>query len=276
MTTGGVIAMVEMTTGRASEGGHWYTRDGECCYDIRGANGKMRPVTLRDARKLNLLPGVSSILRMEHKEALQVWLLDQAYMAALTLPQIPGETLSAFKERCKVDAAAQADKARDRGTWLHAALQGYFEGRPVADQDLPYVMPVVGWLGERFGFNHRWLAESSFGCELGYGGKADLRSAQVPIVIDFKFKDIEADHEKQLAYSDHAMQLWAYDYGFGYGGTATKLNLFISSTVPSVIFPHEWGADSANEFEAFKCLLRLWQLRKNYTSAWSHEQEQAA
>lgn len=260
---------VELKTGRASEGGHWYTRSGECCYEIRGANGKMRDVTLRDARKLGLLPGVSSILKMEHKDALQRWLIDQAYMAALTLPQIPGETLDAFKERCKIDAAAQADKARDRGTWLHAALQGYFEGAPIQAQDLPYVMPVVGWLGERFGSTHRWLPETSFASPFGYGGKVDLRSGQVPIVIDFKFKDIEADHKKQLAYSDHAMQLWAYDHGFGYEGQAIKLNLFISSTVPGVIIPHEWTADSAHEFEAFTCLLRLWQIRKSYDSSFS-------
>lgn len=267
--------MNEPTTGRPSESGHWYKRTGEACYEILGANGKIRDVNLRDARKLGLLPGVSSILRMEHKDALQRWLIDQAYMAALTLPQITGETLDAFKERCKVDAAAQADKARDRGTWLHAALQGYFEGQTVPAQDAPFVMPVVGWLGERFGFTHRWLAETSFGSELGYGGKADLRSAQIPVVIDFKFKDIEADHEKQLAYSEHAMQLWAYDHGFGYRGQAIKLNLFISSAVPGVIIPQEWKADSAHEFEAFKCLLRLWQLRKSYDSSWSHEQAAA-
>lgn len=265
------IIASDLTTGRASEGGHWYTRSGECCYQIKGANGNMRDVTLRDARKLGLLPGVSSILKMEHKDALQRWLVDQAYMAALTLPPIPGETLDQFKARCKVDAAAQADKARDRGTQLHAALQGHFEGAPLNAEDAPFVIPVVDWLAERFGRNHLWIAESSFGCELGYGGKADLRSAQVPIVIDFKFKDIDKDHDKQLAYSEHGMQLWAYDHGFGYGGKAIKLNLFISSTAPGVIFPHEWGPETANEFEAFKCLLRLWQIRKGYDSSFSRE-----
>lgn len=264
--------MSDLTTGRASESSHWYTRAGECCYEIRGANGKMRDVTLRDARKLGLVPGVSSILRMEHKDALQRWLIDQAYMAALTLPQVPGETLDAFKERCKIDAAAQAEKARDRGTWLHASLQGYFENQPMNSDDVPFVMPVVKWLGERFGANHVWRSETSFASPLGYGGKCDLRSGQIPIVIDFKFKDMAADHEKQLAYSEHAMQLWAYDHGFGYGGKAIKLNLFISSTVPGVIFPHEWGPESAHEFDAFLCLLKLWQIRKQYQSAWSDEQ----
>lgn len=263
--------MNDLQTGRASEAGHWYTRTGECCYEIRGANGNMRSVTLRDARKLGLVPGVSSILRMEHKDALQRWLIDQAYMAALTLPPIPGESLDAFKERCKIDAAAQADKARDRGTELHAALQGYFEGATIAWENAPFVMPVIEFLSQRFGRDHAWLAENSFASPLGYGGKADLRSAQAPIVIDFKFKDIDAGHDKQLAYSDHAMQLWAYDHGFGYGGKAIKLNLFISSTVPGVIIPHEWGVDSAQEFEAFKCLLRLWQLRKNYDSSFALE-----
>jgi hypothetical protein len=57
--------MSDLVTGRGSEGGHWYTRTGECCYEIKGANGKMRSVTLRDARKLGLVPGFSAISKME-------------------------------------------------------------------------------------------------------------------------------------------------------------------------------------------------------------------
>ena len=48
----------------AAESGHWYQADGTPAYEIVGANGKMRPTTLRDARKLNLYPSVTTIIRL--------------------------------------------------------------------------------------------------------------------------------------------------------------------------------------------------------------------
>src|SRR5690606_19485277 len=103
-----ITSTPEISTGRASEGGHWYGRDGSCVYEIRGANGKMRAVNLRDARKLGLVPGVSSISQMEHKPALERWKIEQALMAALTLPRQPNEPDDAFLERAREDSQEQA------------------------------------------------------------------------------------------------------------------------------------------------------------------------
>ena len=35
---------------------HWYSRDGRPAYEVESAKGMMRPTTLRDARKLGLVP----------------------------------------------------------------------------------------------------------------------------------------------------------------------------------------------------------------------------
>ena len=261
--------MSDVITGRASEFGHWYSRTGESVYQIRAAAGHFRPVTLRDARKLGLVPGFSSIAKMEYKPALERWKVDQAYLAALTLPSVRGESLEQFKERAYQDAQAQASKARDRGTHLHAALQGHFEGQPIASDDVPYVLPVLDWLDTRFSGPQLWSAEKSFAHPAGYGGKADLISPRA--VIDFKFKDFStATIDKVRGYDEHEMQLHAYEYGFGMVH-ATKLNLFISSTVPGLIVPVEWQ-DNPDSLEAFMCLLRLWQLRKQYNSAFGARQ----
>jgi len=262
------------TTGRASEGGHWYARDGSCVYEIemKTKPGQMRAVDLRDARKLGLVPGFSSIAQCEHKPQLEKWKLDQMLMAAITLPRPdPTETDTQFAERVRIDAAAQAEKARERGTALHAALQGYYEGKLVLPCDAPYVWPVVEWLNASFP-GAEWQTEQSFAHPLGYGGKCDLRS--VVAVVDFKFKDF--DHNglldkygkpKRFAYDEHEMQLHAYEAGFGMMN-AVKLNLFISSTVPGLIVPHLWPTNPS-AFEAFRCLLRLWQIRKHYNSSWT-------
>jgi len=255
--------MTDTTTGRASEGSHWYAQDGSCVYQIRAKAGHMRDVDLRDARKLGLVPGFSGIARMEYKPQLERWKIDQAYLAALTLPSVPGETLEQFKERAYQDAQAQAEKARNRGTHLHAVLQGHFEGQPIAAEDAPYVVPVLDWLDTRFP-NARWLPEQSFAHPVGYGGKCDLRSAQA--VLDYKFKDFSADTlDKVRGYDEHEMQLHAYEHGFDMHD-AIKINLFISSTVPGLIVPVEWKSNPAS-LEAFLCLLRLWQIRKHYDSS---------
>jgi hypothetical protein len=107
-------------------------------------------------------------------------------MSALTLPRVEGESLQEFMRRAKEDSQAQSNKARDRGTALHGALQGYYEGAPLDMNDLPYVMPVVKTLRDTFG-DLNWQAERSFAHPAGYGGKLDLSAPGV--VIDFKFKD---------------------------------------------------------------------------------------
>lgn len=252
------------TTGLASESGHWYDRAGAPCYEVKGANGAMRPATLRDARKYGWVPGFSSIAKMEAKPQLTNWLIEQAYLAAMTLPRIEGEALESFMARCRADAGAQASLARDRGTELHAALESYYRGQEVASQNQPFVFPVVKWLSQRFP-DVQWFPEKSFAHPLGFGGKLDLHCDQA--VVDFKFKDFKETPKKTFAYPEHAMQLHAYAQGIG-RPQAVKLNLFISSTVPGLIYPHTWVEDDSH-WEAFRCLLRLWQLRKSYESGWA-------
>jgi len=262
------IIAAETTTGRAAEGGHWYDRNGAPVYEIRGANGQMRSVTLRDARKLNLVPGFSAIAQMEYKPALERWKIEQALMAALTLPRLDGEDDGAFLARAREDAQEQARKAADRGTAIHAAIQGYFEGAPVAADFIPYVESVKGYLFQRFGTDG-WCSERSFAHELGYGGKVDLCG---PAVVDFKTKDFdETKAAKELAWPEHCMQLTCYAHGLGVP-TISRANIFVSTRKPGLIRTREWDTDECESaWEAFRCLLRLWQIRRNYHCAFARE-----
>jgi len=263
-----IIATTQTTTGRAAESGHWYDRDGKPVYEIRSAKGEMRPVTLRDARKFGWVPGFSGVAAMEHKPQLERWKIDQALMAAITLPRLPNESDDSFISRAREDSGEQARRAADRGTLIHAAIQGFFEGTPAALEMLPYVAPVRKWVRERFGHDG-WVAERSFAHPLGYGGKSDLTNqTHIEVVIDFKCKDFDETRTvKELAWPEQCMQLAAYAHGFGMI-QPNCVNIFVSTRKPGLIQVREWdNSEIAESWEAFQCLLRLWQIRRNYNSA---------
>lgn len=250
----------------ASESQHWYKRDGEPCYQvIAKKTGLPRDATLRDARKIGLLPGVSTILAMENKPQLNKWLIDQAYLACLTLPKFEGESLEDFRFRASKDAGMQAEMARMRGSVLHAEIEAYLDGGNLANKDnLAYVVPVADWLDATFG-RVAWATERSFGHYFGYGGKVDLHTKDgEEVVLDFKTKAFGPEQvQKKMAWDGHAMQLHAYAHGLGIPN-ARKFNLFVSTTHPGLVVGHEWTNADDYQWDAFQCLLRLWQLRKKF------------
>ena len=52
------------------ESGHWYDRDGRPAYEQATKAGGVRATDLRDARKLGLLPSVTTVLSVVDKAAL--------------------------------------------------------------------------------------------------------------------------------------------------------------------------------------------------------------
>ena len=241
----------------ASESQHWYTRTGEPCYEIKG-----KPATLRHARTMGLVPGVSTILQMEAKPQLTNWLVDQALLSALTLPRLDGETDDAFIVRAKEDSKQQAKRAAEKGKRIHAAIEAFFE---TGTLDLDYAREVVAvrdWIHQRYG-GDGWRAECSFAHPLGYGGKADLLG--LGIVADIKTKDFGPEKEGiDLAWPEHIMQLAAYAHGFGFEKPDCA-NIFVSTRIPGLVRIREWDdAEIAEGLEAFKLLLRLYKIRKKF------------
>ena len=114
----------------AAESGHWYTRQGEPMYTVIGkTTGRPRNTTLKDARELNLVPSVTTILNCAAKPGLNVWLQEQVLLAALTLPRAEDEPESVWLKRVISDSKAQGRDAADLGTEIHAAIQGFYEGK---------------------------------------------------------------------------------------------------------------------------------------------------
>lgn len=243
-----------------SDSGHWYAQDGSPAYTQpnKSKPGEVRNTTLRDAKALNLVPSVTTILNVAAKPQLERWKANQIMMAALTLPQIEGETLSEFESRIWKDANAQSNEAKDKGTEIHGYIESYFETGNYADN--PYVMAVSKCLYDTCGPQF-WCPEKSFASPIGFGGKVDLHSPEV--IVDYKTKDNDKmDFKKSMSYDENIMQLSAYRKGLELPD-AQIANLFVGRDLQedgTALVKIEFH--DQDMWDRFECLLTFWKLSK--------------
>jgi len=244
----------------SSESTHWYTRDGHPMYTVPSKkDGTPRNTTLRDARERNLVPSVTTILNIAAKPGLNVWLQEQAILAALTLPRGTEETESAWLKRVVQDSKAQARDAADLGTEIHAAVQGFYEGQKASAFPI-HVQTCTKAIESHYGAK-KWIAERAFAHEMGFGGKVDMHTDG--IVIDIKTKDFD-DPAKVAGYDEHLMQLAAYRVGLGMP-EARCANVFVSRTNADLAVVKEWAEeDLARGWLMFTALLSFWQYKNQY------------
>ena len=242
-----------------SGSGHWYTQEGEPMYTIVGANGKERNTTLRDARKEQLVPSVTTILSMIAKPQLENWKINQALNSALTLEKDSLETIEEFAYRCKQDSKRIGQEAAEKGTKIHAMIERGFLGEGTSKT---YEI-IKAWLEDNFP-NEEWIAEDSFCADLGYGGKIDLYSKS-GIFVDFKTKDnLEGKDPSKLVYDEHGMQLSAYAQGCGFEDVE-RVSIFVDREDTELIACHIWDKESQDKHkEMFNSILNYWKLVKDY------------
>jgi hypothetical protein len=240
---------------KLSESGHWYTKSGESAYTVMGANGQERNTTLRDARKLGLLPSVTTINGMLSKAGLDTWKQQQVLLAALTLPRQHDEPEADWLARVMQDSKATGREAAERGTAIHAVIEAYFDQVYMPEKP-PYLDAIDSTLKRTFG-EQLWLPEKSFGHPLGFGGKCDLM-AKNGFIVDFKTKDTDLD--KVDVYFEHEMQLAAYREGLGVP-TARCAIVFVNGTTNQVKLIEIEEQKLQNGWECFQHLLRVYQIK---------------
>jgi len=245
---------------KVAESGHWYTKDGTPAYTTIGKTGE-RATTLRDARKLGLLPSVTTINGMLSKAGLNSWLQQQVLLAALTLPRLPDEPEADWLARVMQDSKSTGREAAERGTAIHAIIQGYFEQMYMPEKPA-YLEGIDKALADAFG-NQPWISEKSFGHPLGFGGKVDLMAKPINgqgtgFVVDFKTK--ETDLDKVDVYFEHEMQLAAYREGLGMP-TARSAIVFVNALTNQVRLIEIEQDRLQKGWECFEHLLRVYQIK---------------
>jgi hypothetical protein len=252
----------------AAESLHWYTRKGETAYTVKARDGSDRPATLRDARKLNLVPSVTSIIKSAAAPALERWKLDQMLHAALTLPRGPTEPEAEWISRVWTDSRETAKKAAERGTAIHAAIQAYYDGYGYEDEFAEYIGGASEAVRTHFD-SIPWKPERSFACQIGFGGKVDL-SSKVGAVVDFKTKDFGPDNTMKT-WDEHAMQLAAYRFGLGMPSARCAI-CYVSVSHPGYANVIEIKEPELQKgWQMFQGLLAYWKAKTGFDPSWSEE-----
>jgi hypothetical protein len=260
-----------MTTiiARSAESVHWYRQDGGPQYTVAAKDGSDRPTTLRDARKMDLVPSVTTIMKVAAKPGLEQWKLEQMLLAAMTLPRNHDESEKSYIARIVFDSKESGKQAAEKGTRIHESIESWMNGsRNVRHESTARAF-------EESIFNHfkthpdqPWLTERSFASSLGFGGKVDLycaadEHAPLGIVLDAKTKDFGPE-DKIDAYDEHLMQLAAYRHGLGVPHARCG-NVFCSRTHPGLVKVIEWSEEElVKGWEMFQALLRFWKLKNTF------------
>ena len=231
---------------------HWYGLDGNPMYSIVGANGKERATTLRDARKLDLVPSVTTIMKVAAAPALETWKINKAIQATRENPD-------ASDNEIRFLSSQEAKDAASRGTEIHDMIEQGFKG----ESNAPYEA-VRASLSDLFPEVEGWVAEESFASPEGYGGKIDLYH-ESGIIVDFKTKDnldIEAPMKK-LVFDNHGIQLSAYAQGIGMDNP-TRVSVFVDREDPTKVVSHILEDTHVKHLGMFSCLLAYWKLSNNF------------
>lgn len=247
----------------AAESTHFYTRTGKPAYTVTAKAGHERPTTVADARKLGLVPSVTTIIKCAAAPGLTNWMIDQAILAALTLPVVAGESSESYLARIKHDSKEQAKRAAERGTAIHAAIQEFYETTAHQSGYEAYIQgacsSVYEWLPDV-----EWTAERSFAHPLGFGGKLDLSCTQA--VVDFKSKEFGPDDDLKT-WPEHAMQLAAYRHGLEIP-TARGAICYVSVTNPGLCRLIEIPEEELKKgWRMFYSLLQFWKAKNGFESS---------
>jgi hypothetical protein len=242
-------------------GGHWRTRAGELILSVPNKNGQgSHTTTLRDARALDLVPSVTTVLGFVDKPLVDIWKVEKALEAYIAFPF--GGKDHAIEEMKKLSR-----DAADLGTAIHAAVAQGFEGfRVVSNSQISH---IIG------GF-WQWYATSGLDCQqaehsfvnnrLGYCGTIDFEGTLngEPVIADFKSDDSKTNKDFQYHEPEYPLQLAGYDNGVGQN--RKRLTIKISRNVPGLIGVKVWQ-DNERWTAAWNSLWETWQNVKNYYPA---------
>lgn len=268
---------------RTAKNTHWYTREGEPFYEIENKSkpGEMRSPTVRDARKLRLVPSVTGICNMVVKHGLQDWKYDQYINAAVQVVlerRLTGEAVmdvdskilkSVYDEIVERGQHIAATAANLGGRVHDAILEGDLRNIVVTDPEMqPYRETYMKWHADMIGMvDACYFTETSFAVPNKYGGRVDMAfdaKSEGLVIADLKTRKTKPG-EKIPRYITDGYQLVAYCNAIYPRKRKIKLwNIVISTTEPGRIEVIDWTPRRSELWRGFKACYELWVQEHNY------------
>lgn len=248
---------------------HWYKRDGSPCFQVPKKSGDgFKDVTLREARELNLVPSVTTILRIIAKPELEAWKQEQCILAALTLPRQENEPLEAFAKRVVEDSQEQAGVAAGFGRAIHKQIELELNANhvlPIVPEVEPFMVHWRNWF--RAEVEEVYATEKCVvNLEQGYAGTLDLHCKLKGLgsaVVDFKTQNLKPGKPPAF-YDEWLYQLAAYAKCVNADVVWPKLvSVVINSKEPGPVFCHQWD-DAQEGWQLFNAAFDLWKYQKGF------------
>lgn len=250
---------------QTDQSGHWYTEDGESAHVIIGKNGNERNTTVADARKLGLLPSVTSVLGIMDKPQLTSWRISVTIESALTLPKRDDESLDEYARRVVEDSKEQTRKAAEHGTRMHEQAENILMGRATCkDEDLqPYIKTFKKWAGANIEKTY-WCEKALVGA--GYAGRCDAYVRLKGIgdaIIDLKNRKVNPKYDP--FYDTDCAQLWAYRAA-SENPKCACVSVVLASNDATKLTTRVWDEDELYQAGiAFCAMQKVWAWVKGYT-----------
>jgi hypothetical protein len=250
---------------KTDDAGHWYTEKGESAHVVIGKNGNERNTTVADARKMGLLPSVTSVLGIMDKPQLTSWRISVAIESALTLPKSDDESLDDYARRVVEDSKQQTKKAAEHGTRMHEQMEHILLRREHSkDADLqPYIKTFREWAEDNVEQTY-WCEKALVGA--GYAGRCDAYVRLKGIgdaIIDLKNRKVNKSYSPFYETSD-TPQLWAYRIA-SENPQAACVSIVLAANDPETLITRRWDDDELYQSGiAFQAMLKVWAWAKKY------------
>jgi hypothetical protein len=239
--------------------GHWYAKDGTPMHKVPKKDGTLKDTTLREAKLLNLIPSVTTVISIMNKPELDNWKKKTSILSALTLPRNDNETLDSFADRVISDADSISENAMDLGTIIHNAIEttilgGEFRLEEIDEKHHEIInFACMYILNGCFNGN----SEQTIACDR-YAGTIDFSGVcnciPYECIVDFKTQSTKPDNKIRF-YDDWKIQLAAYKYLIS---DTNKIcaNIVISTTEPGRIEVKSYENEEIRDaFDTFVFLL---------------------
>ena len=249
---------------RPESDAHWYTL----------AAQPMHEAGLRDARKLNLLPSITTVLKELSATGLEIWKQNQLLTAQHENPRHESEPLDDYFRRVVAISREVVTEAADRGTAIHDAAERALKGEAVDAGGDELVAVVVEWVKANI---PNVIATERVVVSLGMGlaGRMDCLAELKdlgPVVIDFKtrkFKEYKRTGWRAGWYDKDILQLAFYASCVPGGARVANVGINTHPDAPigaehSIDFNLWPENEQAEALEIVRSVVRVWQWRHKY------------